>query len=1241
MNRTLTLWRAFVLALGLIIAPAILSGPLQAQTAVFINEIHYDDANGSGDINESVEIAGPAGTSLSDYQIILYNGANGLVYNTRTLSGVIPDEGGGYGTMCFTYPTNGIQNGSPDGVALFYNPQTGTPGVIQFLSYEGSFTAVDGPAIGVGSFDILLSETNSTPIGFSLQLSGFGSDYEDFIWEGPIAATCGSINTNQVMATSITFCAEVLSFDLPGQTGPAVIDTVNNTITVEVFGGTNLAALVPSFTLCLYATAIDPLSQNVIISGSSVVNFSDTVVWDIIGEVPVPETYEIIVTVAATQAPKLVINEVDYDNPDLDNAEFIELKNVGTVAANLENMMVKLINGNGAVVYRTITLPDTVLQPGHYYVICGNPANTPECDLDYTVNTDVIQNGAPDGIALYDASNLLLDVLSYEGDIPGYVETTGVGLEDLSFLAPYGLLFDAGLSRYPDGTDTDHNFNDFLFTCTTPGAPNGNSAMPCRCMITSVTLDTSTACAAPQNTYTATITVTHYASAGLGDLVVSSGNGSYYGTFPIISNPQTLVLTGLSSNGLDLDLEVYLSGNMSCIWSTDSLLTAPVPCVNCIDSAWVSEIGTCDPATNTYFVTFNWWRNYAISGLWVVQAGNVVDTIPFTPQKAANHGYGDIEGLIADGQPVDITIYNLSNPGCVATFHDLWIAPQNCFEQPELVINEVDYDQVGADAAEFIEIRNNGQDDIHLEGYSIKLINGSNNGVYATYTFLEGMYIMEDGYFVICANAANTANCDWDVSPDADMVQNGAPDALALYDPFGGIIDMLSYEGNVTGYTEGSGVGLNDVANTTGHGLSRYPDGVDTDVNNVDFTFKCITPGEANTYLSGYCGPFHTGTLNVYYGNAMGPINMPNVVVTAKKGGVVMDEQVTDMNGMVVFDSLQNGSYTFVIDPETYNWGWGGVNALDALLIAKTFAGLWTLNGIYLWAGNVNGVDNLNVTDAQLVAQRFAGLIQSFPVGDWMPLSWGYNLSWTEDHAFQEYFPLLCFGDVNGSYEPLVPVPGPTKSTTMGLMNEGVLVAADEVLRIPVSLDIPAQPGALSLVMGLPGNLSLQGITMMDGTQPLYTLEEGVLTLAWFSLEGRMLEQGAPLMYFDARVEGSLEAPAFTLLEGSEFAEATGEKRTGFNLLMPSVAEAVASVHIYPNPATSNARLNFSVPVDGEVTIGVYNVVGNQVMSLPSSYMKTGNHELALSLDGLAEGTYFVKMQAGEFSALDRLVVVR
>jgi predicted extracellular nuclease len=162
-----------------------------AGPAVFINEIHYDNAG--ADVGEAVEIAGPAGTNLAGWSVALYNGSASQrnVYATITLSGTIPNQQAGFGTLHF--PWAGIQNGSPDGLALVDAGST----VIEFLSYEGTFVAASGPAAGMTSTDIGVSQSSSNPVGNSLQLAGSGTMGGDFSWAASQPNTFAAVNTGQ------------------------------------------------------------------------------------------------------------------------------------------------------------------------------------------------------------------------------------------------------------------------------------------------------------------------------------------------------------------------------------------------------------------------------------------------------------------------------------------------------------------------------------------------------------------------------------------------------------------------------------------------------------------------------------------------------------------------------------------------------------------------------------------------------------------------------------------------------------------------------------------------------------------------------------------------------------------------------------------------------------------------------------------------------------------------------------
>lgn len=194
-------------------------------TMVWINELHYD--NTGTDTGEFFEIAGPAGSNLSGWSVIGYNGNGGVTYATVNLSGVLPDQQNGYGTLSFNML--GMQNGSPDGLALV----DAGGAVVEFISYEGVVDATSGPASGTSSTNIGVAETADTPVGYSLQLGGTGTTSGDFIWQSEMANTAGAVNTGQSFAAPVnqlpvavangTYTGETdiaVSFSSAGSTDP-------------------------------------------------------------------------------------------------------------------------------------------------------------------------------------------------------------------------------------------------------------------------------------------------------------------------------------------------------------------------------------------------------------------------------------------------------------------------------------------------------------------------------------------------------------------------------------------------------------------------------------------------------------------------------------------------------------------------------------------------------------------------------------------------------------------------------------------------------------------------------------------------------------------------------------------------------------------------------------------------------------------------------------------------------------
>ncbi len=182
----------------------------------------------------------------------------------------------------------------------------------------------------------------------------------------------------------------------------------------------------------------------------------------------------------------LVINEIDYDQVGTDTAEFVELKNTSSSTLDLTGTDLVFVNGASSVVYRTVPLGGVgLVAPGAYVVVGDAPVTSalPAGTASITMpGFDNIQNGAPDAVTIVDNNHTsIIDSVSYEGSVlaavlPGFVGTVSLdeGYPHTDPLGPSDSnVFEASLSRFPDGSDTNDERVDWVLSSTpTPGAVN-------------------------------------------------------------------------------------------------------------------------------------------------------------------------------------------------------------------------------------------------------------------------------------------------------------------------------------------------------------------------------------------------------------------------------------------------------------------------------------------------------------------------------------------------------------------------------------------------------------------------------------------------------------------------------------------------------------------------------------------------------------------------------------------------
>ncbi|MDP2187101.1 MAG: S8 family serine peptidase [Sphingobacteriaceae bacterium] len=111
-----------------------------------------------------------------------------------------------------------------------------------------------------------------------------------------------------------------------------------------------------------------------------------------------------------------------------------------------------------------------------------------------------------------------------------------------------------------------------------------------------------------------------------------------------------------------------------------------------------------------------------------------------------------------------------------------------------------------------------------------------------------------------------------------------------------------------------------------------------------------------------------------YANNAQTPMSNTYVIAYNALDHTIRDAVQTDANGNYLFTNAPVGNY--ILRASTTK-PWGGVNATDALRIARHFTSLQPLTGLRLQAADVNANNVINSTDALQVAQRFTGLLNN------------------------------------------------------------------------------------------------------------------------------------------------------------------------------------------------------------------------------------------------------------------------
>ncbi len=353
----------------------------------------------------------------------------------------------------------------------------------------------------------------------------------------------------------------------------------------------------------------------------------------------------------------------------------------------------------------------------------------------------------------------------------------------------------------------------------------------------------------------------------------------------------------------------------------------------------------------------------------------------------------------------------------------------------------------------------------------------------------------------------------------------------------------------------------------------------------------------------------------------------------------IADNRASDRGiGEIKLKNVVNFAPPFFVQPydSVFNKGNAKQYTLSLNVITKgksSYADIWTIDTFGVLTGNPVG--HSDSTSVWIYAQdmRMASALVtsgSPPIFN-LPvyLKWTDSIPLAQKKIKQYQFtfdltppnPLISFNGVN----------------TVGTLSAGWTVTPT----------IPAPASGPYMVTGISAGAALPTLTstQMDAQPLLYLQFKGSsssspaqtnLTVSGTPGEEVTYNGGTPSTFNttpDATV--TLPAPFGTISGGTIVFQGYCSPIIGPNLKPNAISLAPTT----PNPTKSNAIVIYTIPEESQVTLELFNVLGERVRSVVSEVQKQGEYKLDLAAGDLPEGTYFLRLSSGG-KVVSRQVVI-
>lgn len=295
----------------------------------------------------------------------------------------------------------------------------------------------------------------------------------------------------------------------------------------------------------------------------------------------------------------------------------------------------------------------------------------------------------------------------------------------------------------------------------------------------------------------------------------------------------------------------------------------------------------------------------------------------------------------------------------------------------------------------------------------------------------------------------------------------------------------------------------------------------------------------------------------------------------------------------------------------------GSVGAFDASLVLRHTVGDIVLNQPQLRNAEVSGDGTVSAFDASLILQYVVNIISFFPAEaaqkapDQEPLV-EYNVS-----------------DIITMIENVDTEPGKTITVPVVIDNVEDLLAIEADLQFDnelltlQSIEKTGLSEDMQLIHRYDEENQLLRISAA-GIQPVN--ESGTFLNIIFAVSDAEIEQADAYVRFERILANEKDVTPYSE-DGVVNIETLPER---FSLSQN-----------YPNPFNPTTNINFELPQNEQVRLTVYDMIGRSVAILVDQRMEAGSHTVSFDASNLASGVYIYRIEAGEFTATNKMLLVK